>query len=258
MDKLWRWEEKSYQQNKKREILWTAAVISWLVALWVTYWVEHTLYGEIISTGTFSYLGCSIGIVIGMLLRSGEEKPKMMKARRWVANILKAICWIAICWAVVDRRLFVFAVQFICVFPAAYWLDHQRVNANEDSIDKISMSACNVLVIAVMLVVGTLAGPRIMGMISTKQAEKAIAEQGFSEAEYLGWLYGRWVYRDAVDKSFYEEEMQEEKYYMVFGRKEGEPYRFVIDPKGGEIIIAATEAAEPELGNWYRSREGGV
>ena len=52
--------------------------------------------------------------------------------------------------------------------------------------------------------------------------------------------------------------MQEEQYYMVFGRKDGEPYRFIIDPKGGEIILAASEQAEPELGNWYRSREGGV
>ena len=59
-------------------------------------------------------------------------------------------------------------------------------------------------------------------------------------------------------EAFYEEEMQEEKYYMVFGRKDGEPYRFVIDPKGGEILIAASEAEEQELGNWYRSREGGL
>ena len=46
MEKLWRWEEKSIQQNKKRKILWTAAVLAWLAALYVTYWVEHTLYGE--------------------------------------------------------------------------------------------------------------------------------------------------------------------------------------------------------------------
>ena len=53
MNKLWRWEEKSYQQNKKREILWTAAVISWLVALWVTYWVEHTLMEKLSVRGRF-------------------------------------------------------------------------------------------------------------------------------------------------------------------------------------------------------------
>jgi hypothetical protein len=46
--------------------------------------------------------------------------------------------------------------------------------------------------------------------------------------------------------------MAEETYYMVFGRKDGEPYRFIIEPKGGEIIFAASEREEPELGNWYK------
>ena len=31
--------------------------------------------------------------------------------------------------------------------------------------------------------------------------------------------------------------MKDELFYMVYGEKEGEAYRFIIAPKGGEIIL---------------------
>lgn len=256
MEKLWRWEEKSYQQEKKRKILWTAAVISWILSLLILYYVGETVYGGVIQTGASSYAAVSIGVAIGTSLRYGMGKePKPMTEKRWRNSwIFAVIGSIVIETFAIFMGMYVQAVQYFCLLILSAFL----VREEKKDIDKISLDACTLLSIAVVLSFSTYVAPKLMGMHTTGQAERIVTAEGYEEAEYLGWMKGAWVYRDAVDKSFYEEEMQEEKYYMVFGRKDGEPYRFVIDPKGGEILIAASETAEPKLGNWYRSREGGV
>ena len=251
MKRLWAWEKNSYTQNQKRKILWTVAVICWLAALWVTFWVEHTLYGEIIETRTFTYLGVSIGMAIGYCLRAGKEEEPISEKRRKVTNIILTILIVAFIIGFFYFKRGVVGTQFICLILVAYWADAKT----QKDLDKISLGACALFFAAVMLVVGTFAGPKIMGYISTNQAEQTVAEQGFTDVEYLGRLQGRWAYQDAMDKSFYTADMSEEWLYMVYGEKDDEPYRFLIDPKGGEIILAASEAEEPELGNWYRSRE---
>ena len=256
MEKLWRWEEKSYQQNKKRKILWTVAVISWILSLLILYYVGETVYGGVIQTGASSYGAVSIGVAIGTSLRYGTGKePKPMTEKRWRNTCIFLVLWsVAIEALAISKEMYVLAVQYACVLiPAAYLMKEEKKD-----VDKISLDACTLLSIAVVLSFSTYVAPKLMGMHTTGQAERIVAAEGYEEAEYLGWLKGAWVYRDAVDKSFYEEEMQEEKYYMVFGRKEGEPYRFIINPKGGEIILSASEAEEPKLGNWYRYREGSV
>lgn len=248
MHKLWRWEENSYKQNQKRKILWTAAVICWLAALWVTFWIEHTLYGEVIETGTFTYLGCSIGMAIGYCLRAGKvEEPVSEKQRRTINMVLGLVMVVFVAGLFYFKRGVV-GTQFVCVMLVAFWADAKT----RQDLDKISLGACALLFAAIMLMVGTFAGPKIMGLTSTKQAVETIAEQGFAEAEYLGRLQGRWAYRDARDKSFYTADMSEEWYYMLYGEKDNKSYRFLVDPEGGEIMLAATEAEEPQLGNWYR------
>ena len=148
-----------------------------------------------------------------------------------------------------------FLIQWFCLIPAILWLAKL---AEQDRYDKDMVYSFALVVVSLIVIVTTVFVPRLLGYRNVYAAERIVTAEGYEEAKYLGWLKGAWVYQDAVDKSFYEEEMQEKQYYMVFGRKDGEPYRFIIDPKGGEVILAASEQAEPELGNWYRSREGGV
>lgn len=248
MEKLWRWEEKSYQQEKKRKILWTVAPICWVAALAVTYWVEHTLYGEVIETGTFTYLGVSIGMAIGQCLRAAKVVEPIAEAKRRKTNIVLTIFVVAFIIAMFYFGRVVVATQFICVVLVAYWMDYEA----QQDVDKISLGAVTLFLASLMLVVGTFAGPKIMGLTSAKQAEKIVAEQGYEDVEYLGRLQGRWAYRDAVDKSFYTAEMSEEWLYMLEAKENGKPYRFLVDPKGGEILLAASKREEPELGNWYR------
>lgn len=253
--RLWAWEENHDKQNRKRKVLWTVAVICWAAALYLTYWVEHSLYGEIVETNTFIFLGASIGISIGLGLRiiEGKEEKPLTKRGKWITGIIVAVCLAVIVWDAVFRGMIVYMIQLLFVLLPLYWSDYEK----KKDIDKISMYACTLFLAAVLLAAGTLAGARLTGNQTTGQAEKTIAAEGFTDVEFLGWMYGSWVYEDAVDKSFYQESMAREKYYMLFGRKDGAPWRFVVDPKGGEILVAATEQTEPKLGNWYRSRETG-
>ena len=253
--RLWAWEENHCKQNQKRQVLWTAAVICWAAALCLIYWVEHSLYGGIVETNTFTILGISIGFCIGLGLRKamGKEEKPMTKRGKWITGMIVAVCLAIIVWSAVCRGMVVYTTQLVFILLPLYWSDHEK----KKDIDRISMYACTLFFTAVLLAAGTLAGARLTGNQTTWQAEKSITAEGFTDVEYLGWMYGDWVYEYAVEKDFYEESMAREKYYMLFGRKDGAPWRFVVDPKGGEVMIAATEVDEPELGNWYRSRKTG-
>lgn len=245
---LWAWEENNYKQNQKRKGLWTVAVICWAAALWLTYWVEHSLYGGIVETNTFTILGISIGFCIGLGLRKamGKEEKPMTKRGKWIIGILVAVSLAIIVWSAVYRGMVVYMTQLVFVLLPLYWSDHEK----EKDIDRISMYACTLFFAAVLLAAGTLAGGCLTGNQTTGRAEKTIQAEGFTDVEYVCWMYGRWVYQDAVEKDFYEESMAREKYYLFSGEKDGEAWRIVIDPKGGEIILAATDGEEPELANW--------
>lgn len=249
--KLWVWEENNYKQSQKREALWTAAVLCWATALCLIYWAEHSLYGGVVETNTFLILGISIGLWLRKVM--GKEEKPITKRRKWITGIIVAISLAIIIWGAVFHGMTVYMIQLFFVLPVLHWSDYEK----KKDIDRISLDACTLFFAAMLLVAGTLAGARLTGTQTTGQAEKTIQTEGFEEVEYLGWMYGYWVYQDAVDKSFYQESMEMEKYYMLFGRKDGVPWRFVVDPKGGVILIAATEADEPMLGEWYRSRETG-
>ncbi|MBQ7758329.1 hypothetical protein, partial [Anaerotignum sp.] len=199
-----------------------------------------------IEMGTFTYLGWSIGMAIGYCLRAGKAEEPISEKRRKVTNIIVTILIVAFVIGLFYFKRIAVGTQFICLILVAYWADAKT----QKDLDKISLGACALCFVSVMLVIGTFGGPKIMGLTSTKQAEEILAAEGFSDVEYVHWLYGRWLYQDAMDKSFYEKGMKDEKFYLFEGERDGENWRLVIDPKGGEIIIAATEADEPTLANW--------
>jgi len=137
-------------------------------------------------------------------------------------------------------------MQVLVLCAAGFWMDWMK----KKDIDRISLTACTVVLAAVLLVAGTLTGAKLAGIHTVRQAEKTIAAEGFSDVSYVRWMYGRWVHQFAAQKSFYQEEMQEEKFYLFAGEKDGENWCIVVDPKGCDIILAGTDKEEPELANW--------
>lgn len=246
--RLWAWEESNSKQRKKRERLWTAAVICWAAALAMTYWVERSLYGGAIETNTFLLLGGSIGMSIVCCLRRwlGTEDTSPTKKSAWVIGILLVLGMAVFAWIAVGGGTAVYMIQILFILLVLYWSDRERMK----DIDRNAMYACTLLFSAVMLTAGTLAGPRLLGYTDTYHAGEQLTAEGFSDVSYVRWMYGRWVHQFAAQKSFYQEEMQEEKYYLFAGEKDGENWCIVVAPKGSDIILAGTDKEEPELANW--------
>ena len=250
------WEENREVHEKKQKKWLFLAVACWAVALAVLFITEKILYGEILETNTGGFLGATVGTAIVFWIQKDSLRIQMEKERNIRVELtLIAVVTVLIAAFSAFTGQVLFLIQWFCLIPAILWLAKL---AEQDRYDKDMVYSFALVVVSLIVIVTTVFVPRLLGYRNVYAAERIVTAEGYEEAEYLGWLKGAWVYQDAVDKSFYEEEMEEEQYYMVFGRKDGEPYRFIIDPKGGEIILAASEQAEPELGNWYRSREGGV
>ena len=247
------WEENSEKQEEKRKKLLSLSVFCWMVALAVLFLTEKVLYGEILKTNAGGFLGATLGTAIVFFLQKDSLRIQVQKERNRKAElILISVVTVAVATFSVFTEEVLFLVQWFCLIPAILWLAKL---SEMEKYDKELVHTFALFVVSLIIVVTTVFVPRLLGYRNVFAAERMVAAEGYEDTEYLGWLYGRWMYQDAADKSFYEEEMAEEQYYMIFGRKDGEPYRFLIDPKGGEIIIAASEKEEPELGNWYRSRE---
>lgn len=250
------WEENREAHEKKRKKWLNLAVGCFIAAVAVMFVTEKMLFDGIVETNTGVFLSAVIGVAIAFFMERDSLKIKVEKERNKKAEYLAFLVVTAGLFGIsaINGQVLLI-IQWICLAPAVLWLTNLM---DRKEYDKNLMYSFALVVVSLIMLVTTVFGPRLMRYQNVYAAERIVTAEGYDEAEYLGWLYGRWVYQDAVDKSFYEEEMEEEQYYMVFGRKDGEPYRFIIDPKGGEVILAASEAEEPELGNWYRSREGGV
>ena len=247
------WEEDREAHEKKRMKLLFLAVFCWAVALAVLFITEKILYGEILETNTGGYLGATIGTAIVFWVQKDSLRIQIQKDRNIRVELtLIAIVTVGVAALSAITRQALFLVQWFCLIPAVLWLAKL---AEQENYDKNLVYSFALVVVSLIVIVTTVFVPRLMRMQNVFAAERIVTAEGYEDAEYLGWLKGAWVYQDAKEKSFYDEDMQEEQYYMVFARKDGEPYRFIIDPKGGEIILAASEKEEPELGNWYRSRE---
>jgi len=250
------WEKNTEEHEKKCRKWECLAFFCFMIAVAAMFLTEKVLYDGVVETNTGVFLSGVIGVAIAFFLERDSLKIKMKKERNRKKEYLLLLIVTAGIFGIsaVDGQVLKI-VQWVCLVPVVMWLQNLL---DEDRYDKNLVYSFALVVVSLVMLVTTVFAPRLMGYRNVYAAERTVTAEGYEDVEYLGWLYGRWMYQDAVDKSFYEEEMQEKQYYMVFGRKDGEPYRFLIDPKGGDILITATEAEEPELGNWYRSREGGM
>ena len=244
------WDVNSANHEVKRKKLLILAVACWMVALAVLFITEKILYGEILKTNTGGFLGATLGTVIVFWMQKDSLRIQVQKERNVKAELIMitAVTVAVAAFAAFTGQV-LFLIQWLCLIPAILWLAKL---AEQEKYDKELVHTFALLVVSLIIVVTTVFVPRLQGYRNVYAAERIVTAEGYEDAEYLGWLKGAWIRQDAVDQSFYQEEMEEEKYYMVSGRKDDEAYRFIIDPKGGEIILAASEQEEPELGNWYK------
>lgn len=244
------WEEDREKHEKKRKKLLILAVVCWAVALAVLFLTEKMLYGEILKTNTGGFLGATVGTAIVFWMQKDSLRIQVQKERNIKVELtLIAVVTVVVAAFAAFTGQVLFLLQWFCLIPAILWLAKL---AEKDRYDKDMVYSFALVVVSLIVIVTTVFVPRLLGYRNVYAAERIVTAEGYEEAEYLGYLKGAWVYQDAEDKSFYEKGMRDELYYMIYGEKDNEPYRFIIDPKGGEIILAASETEEPELGNWYK------
>ena len=234
---------------------WVLAFVIGGLCVYVLYFLQERLYGGAVDTSWRGWRTALFGMMLGILLRDGlGKKPKPFA---WKSEKNKKIVQV-IFWLVYGLILLVlFSIERKpWILSGQLWLGILLVGClslvEKRRGKKLPAQEWACALVFLIVVIPALVLPKAMGFITTKQAEGIVTAEGCTEAEYLGWLYDTWVYQDAQTKPFPEPQEREKQYYMVFGRKDGEPYRFLIDPEGGDIILAAAETEEPGLANWYR------
>ena len=80
--KLTQWEETVAKQEQKQSRLMSVAIVCVIAMCAVLWLVQDKLYGDVVQTGTATYLGAFTGAGIGRALRSIKEKESAEKQKR--------------------------------------------------------------------------------------------------------------------------------------------------------------------------------
>ena len=227
--KLTQWEETVAKQEQKQFRLMSVAIVCVIAMCAVLWLVQDKLYGDVVQTGTTSYLGAFIGAGIGLALRGRKEKESAEKQKR-NGKILVWILFLLVIGAAIFLREFrLVAVQFFCAYiPVLWFFRIQKADCDENCLEN-----CEVILMTVMILVGTFVGVKLMGLTTLPTVEKKIAAEGFTDVEYNTWMYDRWLNLD---------ENNEKKYYVFQAKKDGQIWQIAADPKGGQLVqITAAE-----------------
>ena len=231
--KLTQWEETVAKQEQKQFRLMSVAIVC-VIAMCVVLWlVQDKLYGDVVNTGTGAYISSAIGVGLGLLMRSAAgktewEQPseKQKKRTRAFSGIFIAM---AIGGAIFLQESRLVFLQLLCAYIPTFWI----LKKQKTDCDESSLLACIVVLMAVMTLVGTFVGVKLMGLTTLPTVEKKIAAEGFTDVEYNTWMYDRWLDLD---------ENNEKKYYVFQAKKDGQSWQIAADPKGGQLVqITAAE-----------------
>ena len=226
---LTQWEETVAKQEQKQFRLMSIAIVCVIAMCAVLWLVQDKLYGDVVQTGTTSYLGAFIGAGIGLALRGRKEKESAEKHKR-NGKILGWILFLLVIGGAIFLEEFrLAAVQLLCAYIPIFWILKKR----KADCDENCLLACMFILMTVMVLVGTFVGVKLMGLTTLPTVEKKIAAEGFTDVEYNTWMYDRWLDLD---------ENNEKKYYVFQAKKDGQIWQIAADPKGGQLVqITAAE-----------------
>ena len=121
---------------------------------------------------------------------------------------LTIVLIVFVCWFYFqEESRYLQGVQTLCLFPLLLAVDKMHT---VEGVDKKAVAAWNIMLTFAILSVATFAASKMLGYVTTAEAERIVQAEGFAEAEYLGNLQGRTIYQSAEDTTFYSEEMEKE------------------------------------------------
>lgn len=248
MQKKLEWEKTVEAKRKKEFLLSGLAIAAWAALIFGSQWAEKQLYGGVIQTKIALFSGIFVGQAIGMWIHHKRGVSEPSPKARLAGWIFVIACSIFLFWWIISQKASIFAGQMIMLLLVGGWGDYKRKKEGSS----VLFNAAFVFLTAVSLLIGTMAGILLGGFTTVPRVQQQLEQAGFTETEYIFWMYGRWLQKDIEQADFYREEMADQKYYLFSGEKDGALWRMVVDPKGGELLYAATEQEEPELANWDR------
>lgn len=248
MQKNSEWEKTVETKRKKEVLLFGLAIAAWAALIFGSQWAEKQLYGEVIQTNIALFPGILVGYAIGMWIRHERGVSEPSCKARLAGWIFVIACSIFLFWWIISQKASIFAGQMIMLLLVGGWGDYKRKKEG----GSVLFNAAFVFLTAAALLIGTMVGILLGGFTTVPRVQQQLEQAGFTETEYIFWMYGRWLQKDIEQADFYQEEMADQKYYLFSGEKDGALWRMVVDPKGGELLYAATEQEEPELANWDR------
>lgn len=230
--------------------LWALAAICWAISVYTMYQVEHTLYGGIVDTNTFSYAVAPLGIIFAR-----EDSPEKADGGKW-KKTLRILGWIAILsfFAAgfvffirngLKRRYFVSSFQLICLFLFLFLPKGTRKKMD---------SAWGILLVYAVLAIATLAAPRIAGYTSVPEAAAMLREQGYHDVMYQQPPHG-YMIADSMPGCDFTEEEWEEPVYLFSAKKGGRPWAAAVSPVRGVVAGNAPAPEGSDISSWLEVRE---
>ena len=111
---------------------------------------------------------------------------------------------------------------YLCSFCVLTFRFFWILKKRKTDCDENCLLACIVVLMAVMTLVGTFVGVKLMGLTTLPTVEKKIAAEGFTDVEYNTWMSNRWLDLD---------ENNEKKYYVFKRKRMGRAGRLPPTPR---------------------------
>lgn len=264
--KDWDWENPAShdmeqpEERKDRKLwLWVLAFACFGLSVYVMYHTEKTIYGGAIQANSIGYAVALLTSGIVLVWRKAEEtwgEEKEKKPRKepskwgeWAGRLALAVAvGFLVWWCVKERDFRIIGLQTLCVLPLPFAIEWKKKqeNANETELEAWSMLFGFAILVAV-----TLIAPRAMGISTVAEAEKLLAEQGYTNVEYNEAIEGTWlnVVLETVPPMT-KEERKDLMVYLFQGKKDGTDWGIIIDPWSGSIMDAEEVAYGSALYHW--------
>ena len=184
--------EKSTEEHEKKCRKWEClAFFCFVVAAAAMFLTEKALYDGVVETNTMAYLGAAIAMTIVSWRERESLRIEVQKERSKWTEVIIVIAMTALlaALAAIEKQP-LFLIQWLCIMPVVYWLTPMQ---KQERYDKNLVYSFFMIVVALIVIVTTVFVPRLLGYRNVYAAERIVKAEGYEEAEYLGWLYGRWV-----------------------------------------------------------------
>ncbi|MGN0135375.1 hypothetical protein [Anaerotignum sp.] len=249
LQKDWDWEQTDPVQGEKKPVesrkgLWALSLLALALSLFVLYYVEHTLYGEIIRTNTLTFGSVLLGSISNIYAEDKEQKWE--RVIKLLVGIILFLCGSAVLYALVtmEPQVVLLALQLASLLPVYLVL---RTKKEQFQREREAVTLWSIFFISVLLAAATLAAPYLMGITTTVQkARESLTQNGYEAVSYIGHDDPTYPLIPKDIRMDLEEKELKFDLYLFEMRKDKIPWVAVVNPMTGETLRLQTRKDDME------------